>query len=317
MIFHKQIEAAYKSRVFVRYDDIGIVKYFSYEDFPELNAAPYTFKSLHGVELKGYFYSYSGYNANRLVIFEHGFGGGHRSYMKEIERLCSAGYLVFAYDHTGCMESGGESTRGFGGSLSDLDACIRALKADESVNTSDISVMGHSWGGYSTLNISAIHPEVKRIVVLSGVVSVERMIAQSFTGPLKGYRKHIAELEREANPEHFAYDGVKTLLNSNTRALLIYSDNDMLVKREFHYEPLLKALSGKDNIELYLESGKGHNPNYSAEAVSLLARLGAATRDAVKLKTDEERARFKDSFDWDKMTEQDSAVWDRIIEFLK
>ncbi len=317
MIFHKKIEEMYKAQVFTRYDDTGIVHYFSHTDFEGLNADPYSFKSSHGHTLSGMFYSYDGYDKSRLIIFEHGMGGGHLSYMKEIEMLCRAGYLVFSYDHTGCMKSGGENTGGFSQSLCDLDDCLKALKSDDTVNTSDISVVGHSWGGYSTLNISALHPDITKIVVLSGFVSVEIMVKSMFKGILSGYRKHIMALERNSNPTYIDLDAISALSNTNTSALLIYSDNDPLINKAAHYDVLCSALSGKENISFLLAENKGHNPNYTSDAVEYLAKLSNALKDAVKLTSAEDREKFKSSFDWHRMTEQDDKIWAKIFDFLK
>ncbi len=318
MIFHRYIEKQFQKRVFVRYDGSETVHYFSHRDFPGLIEEPYPIPSSRGHTLAGRFYRYEGADTSRLLVFEHGLGGGHRSYMKEIERLCRAGYRVFAYDHTGCMESGGESVFGFSQSLHDLDDCLRALKRDPGVNTDRIAVVGHSWGGYATLNIPALHPDVERIVVLSGFLSAERIIAQNLPGPLRGYRKHILALEAEANPAYFAYDATESLQKANTRGLLIYSDNDSMVQKRDHYDVLAQALGKKENLTLWLLPNKGHNPNYTAEALSRLADLASRSQKEKKtLKTKEGREAFKASFDWDKMTEQDESVWERILTFLQ
>lgn len=317
MIFHKKIENLYKNTLFSRCDDKGLLRYFSHRDFSGLNAEPYEFQSCRGHKLKGYFYSYEGFYAKRLIVFEHGFGGGHRSYMKEIEKLCRAGYRVFSYDHTGCMESGGVGAGGFAQSLCDLDDCIKSLKADTSVNTDDISVMGHSWGGFSTLNIAALHPDVKRVVVLSGFISVKVMIEQNFSGILQGYRKYIYAVETESNPEYVGFNGIDSLKNADTKALLIYSDNDAMISKQMHYDALFEGLKDKCNVKFVLEHGKGHNPNYTSEAVRYLGELGKKMKKAVNLKTSQERQAFKNSFDWDRMTEQDENVWNEILGFLK
>ncbi len=316
MLFHKKIEKAYKAQLFCRYDDSGLMRYFSHQDFDGLLAVPYPFTSSMGHTLQGWFYAYDQADDTRLVIFDHGLGGGHRAYMKEIEHLCRAGYRVFAYDHTGCMASGGVGANGFAQSLHDLDNCLKTLKADGKVPTEDISVIGHSWGGFSTMNIAARHPDVKRVVVMSGFTSVERMIAQNFGGPLKGYRKHIMALESAANPDYVGYDGVTTLQNAAAKALLIYSDNDPMVHKAVHYDPLYAALKDKPGMEFLLVAGKGHNPNYTADAVAYLGTMAAALPDALKLQTPEEREVFKNSYDWERMTAQDETVWARILSFL-
>ncbi len=319
MIFEKQIEKVFRSTLYRRCDDDGSTFYFSKEDFKGLEAQPYTFVSSMGNTLKGYFYSYENPNEDRLIVFDHGFGGGHRSYMKEIEMLCRRGYKVFSYDHTGCMESEGENTNGFAQSLRDLDDCLTALKKDENVNTLDISVIGHSWGGFSTMNIAALHPDITHIVVISGFLSVEEMVKQNFSGFLKGYRKCILGIEQKANPDYVGYNGVKTLSQTKAKVLLVYSSDDGLVKKEIHFDALKNGLAGKENIEFLLVDGKGHNPNYTREAVKLLGEYSAAKGKAVKknlLQTKEQKEEFKNSFNWDKITEQDEKVWEKIFEAL-
>ena len=316
MIFHKDIEEIYKAQLFVRCDDIGVAHYFSHNDFKGLNADRYEFLSAKGNRLVGYFYSYDGYDNSNLIVFDHGFGGGHRSYMKEIEKLCSFGYRVFAYDHTGCMESDGEDIGGLCQSLCDLNDAINVLKSDDKVDTDNITVMGHSWGGFSTLNVSALHDNIKKIVVLSGFISVRQMTEQNFRGFLRLYANDIIRLEGRSNPEFVSYDAIDTLYNSKVKALLIYSDNDQLVTKKYHFDPLFKALNHKENIKFILEYDKGHNPNYTYEAVKLLAEYTGAVHNAIKM-SPSDKERFRASFDWDKMTEQDEAVWQKIEEFLK
>ena len=319
MIFEKKIVDVFKKTMYQRRDDEGTAYYFSAKDFPGLFKIPHPFVSSLGHTLQGYIYSYSNAIPGRLVVFDHGFGAGHESYMKEIEMLCRHGYRVFAYDHTGCMESGGDGCRGMAQSLHDLDDCIKAIKADEALSGLDISVMGHSWGGFSTLNIAALHKDISHVVVLSGFVSVEKLVATNFSGLLKGYRSAIMNLERETNPDYADYDATKTLADYSGKALLIYSDNDHLVNKSVHFNALYAALHEKENIKLILEVGKGHNPNYTEKAVKLLGEyLGKLEelKKKGKLNTDEEKASFLSTFDFNAMTEQDERVWADVFECL-
>ena len=107
MLFDKQVERLYRSQLYTRQDNPNGIFYFSPADFPGLKAHPYAFRARAGHTLSGYFYHYDNPIPGRLVVFDHGMGNGHRAYMREIERLARAGYLVFSYDHTGCMEPGG------------------------------------------------------------------------------------------------------------------------------------------------------------------------------------------------------------------
>ena len=319
MIFEKQIVGAFKNKMYTRCDDQGLAYYFSAKDFKGLFKIPYPFKSSLGHTLQGYIYSYENSKPGRLIVFDHGFGGGHESYMKEIELLCRHGYRVLAYDHTGCMESGGEGCRGMAQSLHDLDDCIKAVKADPALSSLDISVIGHSWGGFSTLNISALHKDVSHVVVLSGFISVEKLVATNFSGLLKGYRKAVMALEGETNPDYVNYDATKTLSSYEGKALLIYSKNDKLVNKTVHFNALYASLKDKKNIKLILEMNKGHNPNYTEEAVALLGKYQADLEKlskAKKLESEEEKSAFRASYDWNAMTEQDERVWGDIFECL-
>ena len=319
MIFFRQIEKIYRSKLYSRCDDMGVAHYFSAEDFPGLRSQAFSYPAKAGHTQKGWFYGYDNTIPGRLVVFDHGMGGGHRSYMREIERIAKAGYLAFAYDHTGCMESGGECTNGFAQSLSDLDACLTALKKLDSIRGRKISVVGHSWGAFSTMNIAALHPDVAHVVAMSGFVSVRDMVNQNFSGILKGYRKELYALEQKANPDYVEYHAAKTLADTKAKVLLIYSADDPLVKKEVHYDALHKALSGRENVQFLLVNGKQHNPNYTEEAVRYLAQY---TKDlSARLKkllqgTAEERKAFRETYDWWRMTEQDETVWQVILETL-
>lgn len=317
MIFEKQIVGLYKGMMHTRCDDTETVFYFSPEDFSGLKNEPYPFKASAGHTLQGYVYYYDGYDTTRLIVFDHGFGGGHRAYMKEIEMLCRHGYRVFAYDHTGCMESGGETPNGLSQSLCDLNDCITTIKADERFKGLDISVMGHSWGAFSTLNITALHPEISHIVAMCGFVCVEDMISTFFPSIMKGYRKAILKIEKEANPVFFEYNAITSLSSSSVKALLIYSDDDQMCRRT-HYDKLNASLLGKDNIKLMLVTGKGHNPNYTEEAVKYLGEFGKARAKLARNKkaTAADKAKFVASYDWDKMTVQDEKVWKDIFDHL-
>ena len=318
MIFEKQIVNMYKGMMHTRCDDTETVFYFSSGDFVGLGKESIDFKSSLGHTLKGYLYQYESAKDGRLIVFDHGFGGGHRAYMREIDTLCKNGYRVFSYDHTGCMESGGETPNGLAQSLCDLNDCINMLKADERFKNDDISVIGHSWGAFSTMNIAALHPEISHVVAISGFHSVERMVGTFFGGILKGYRRAIMELEKCSNPIFVGYDSAESLRTSGVKALLIYSDDDKICL-PVHYESLKAALAGAENVKLMLVHGKGHNPNYTDDAVKYIAEFGKARAKLARNKkaTSEEKAEFVAFYDWWRMTEQDGQVWDAILQHLE
>jgi len=317
MIFEKQVVSMFKGMMYTRCDDVETVFYFTPQHFPGLKAEPHAFRASAGHTLQGWFYRYEDPIPGRLIVFDHGFGGGHLAYMKEIELLCRHGYQVFAYDHTGCMQSGGDSPNGLAQSLCDLNDCITMLKADSRFAELDISVVGHSWGAFSTMNIPALHPEISRIVALCGFVSVEEMVNTFFSGIMKGYRKAVLALERQSNPTFVRFSALETLKQADTKALLIYSEDDQMC-RKTHYDILKAGLAEKDTVEFLLVQNKGHNPNYTQEAVKLLADFSSARTKLLKNKkaTAQDKKAFVASFDWEAMTAQDEAVWNRIFAHL-
>ena len=319
MLFQKQIEKMYRSNLFLRNDNAHGIFYFGPEDFPGLQAHPYEFTAKAGHTLKGYFYHYADPVPGRLIVFDHGMGNGHRAYMREIERLCAEGFLVFSYDHTGCMESGGESTNGFGQSLSDLDDCITAMKQINTVKRRRIGVMGHSWGGFSTLNIAALHPEITHVISMSGFVSIPIMLEQTFSGPLKMFREAILELERKANPDYVDRDARWSIWFSDANFLLIYSADDPVVRKNPHYDKLFNCFARRYNVKLLLVEGKGHSPNYTREAVRYKDAFFKDFQKAVKkkkLETKQQQKEFMSRYDWKAMTEQDEYVWKQIVATL-
>ena len=288
MIFEKQILKRYRAAAFRRYDDTGTARYFGPEDFPGLIAEPVSFPNRAGDLLAGWFYSCFAPKEGRLVVFDHGIGGGHRSYMKEIALLAEAGYRVFAYDHTGCMASGGECTRGMSGSLADLDDALSYLRETHGIPDESISVIGHSWGGFAALNISRYHPFLSHVVAISGFLSVPRLLASSLGGfPLPApYREAICALERDVNPGYADSDAISSLAGSGAKVLLIYSDND---PEKAPLRSSVRSLFPKE--QFHLPSGKGQASQSSLHPrggrASVRVRAGAFPE--IKAQTAEDR----------------------------
>lgn len=329
MIFEKKVMTLYRGVAHNRCDDTGTAYYFSQADFKGLQKEPIAFASSLGHTLQGFLYFYEDVSvfpdrltdklpsADRLLVFDHGFGGGHGAYMREIEYLCRHGFRVFAYDHTGCMASGGATPNGMAQSLRDLNDCLLFLKSDSRFACCRISVMGHSWGGFSTLNICALHPDITHIVAMSGFVSVEKLAESLFGGILRPWKKAIMELETKSNPDYIGFHAVKSLQRTDAKVLLVYSDNDQLCCRRPHYDLLKAGLADKPNVRFLLEKGKSHNPNYTHDAVKKLADFSAKRTKFIKTNpTDAQKKEFVQSFDWYGMTEQDNAVWAQIFNTL-
>ena len=307
----------YKQTLFKRFDDeLGF--YFNVNDFMGLCEEPYEFKSFKGVTLRGNFYHYDSYRENHIVVFDHGMGAGYTAYFREIELLARYGYLVYSYDHTGCMKSDGECAEGFLTSLADLDSCLTALKRD--YPNHKISVIGHSWGGFSTSNIATYHPDVAHVISFAPFNSLSSILHQTFHGLLGFMYKHAYKLECQYNGEYAESSAVEALKNYQGHALIIHSKDDNVLNVKYHFNKIKKALESNNNIEFLLVDKKLHNPNYTTDAVALLSEFARERRKVAKkykTLTEEEHNLFINSFDWWAITEQDLDIWERVFDILE
>ncbi len=308
-------------RLFIhRYDDNGYIRYFTAADFPGLAAAPVSFVS-GGNTLQGYFYSRPGEQKEDLVIFCHGIGGGHRSYVAEIDRICREGYPVFAYDNTGCFDSEGKSILCMSQSLADLDAAVRFLK-DEGIfrKYARVFVIGHSWGGFAAGNVPLFHPDISKIAVISGFLSVEGLLASAVQGAKipgkQGLMKKLLAFEQAAAPEYcgaYLPDAVKL---GTAKYLFAQSTDDAMVPFDRN-TAVLQNLFPEQTYLVYTD--RGHNPNYTADAVAYMrerfGRFNQLNRKG-RLPTLKKKQAFFADTDWHRMTAQDEDFWTRVFEFL-
>ena len=320
MIFERKILDIYKKKLLRRLDDDGSVFYFGKEDFEGLEADNCSFLGEKGQRLYGHFYYRGKRRSDRLIMLDHGMGCGHVGYMREIDEITRRGYTVFTYDHTGTRRSEGNHIGGFSQSLSDLDHAIKYVRSQNEYKYAQISVIGHSWGGFSTLNIAALHPEISHVVALSPYISPKAIQEQVTRGFLKFYREAIYKLEADASPSYVHFDGRESLGRASTKALIIHSRDDSTCLFDNHFVKLKEALGDAKHVEFLALDGKKHHPHYTTNAVNMRSKYNSALKKKRKKKELVERRElesFAASYDWWKMTEQDEDVWQRIFEFLE
>lgn len=291
--------------------------YFRLSHCPGLNAEPYSFKS-NEATLNGYFYHYDKYNKDVIVIFCHGIGGGHSSYLKEINELAKMGYNVLAYDNTGCVNSEGDSILGLSNSLKDLDYAIQSLRNNEEYQNKKIYVIGHSWGGFAASNIPN-YQNVDKIIAISPFISLSSEYHHLFKGPLGLIVSRLIKYEKESVGKWANSTAIEALNKENIKGLIIHSKDDKTVP----YKKNSGVLQGKiknPNIKYYIVEGKGHHPHYTKEAADYFDKVFSNYDKGLRDKTLSSQESlfnyFKDK-DFDKMTIQDPVVWKVIEDFLK
>jgi len=313
------VEKLYKKAITHRYDDDHIIHYFSYKDFPGLEAEPIAFQTEQGLTIKGNFYHYAQYDKKKLVVFCHGLGGGHRSYMREIERIAREGFRVLACDNIGCFESEGDGIRGLTESLHDLDVCLKYLKSLDETKALDLHVIGHSWGGYAASNILNYHPDLKSVCAISGFCSVKSYLDVFLGGKMKGLQKAIYKIEKSQNPDYVDSTSVTAMEQAKCPVLLVHSTDDTMVKFAGTTGYLQETIHN-GNVRYLIVEHKAHNPNLTKPAVDMLNKDLGAYRQLVakkKLKTMEAKKAYVDKLDFWAMTEQDEAVWAEIFKLWK
>lgn len=309
----------YKKFIVKRYDDDHIIKYFTHKDFEGLSATEVSFKTPEGLLCRGNIYAYDGARKDSLVVFCHGIGGGHLSYMREIDVLCKAGYEVLSYDCIGCFSSEGSSIRGMTESINDLVSCLSFIQNDPDLKSRKLSLVGHSWGGFAVGAVLGMDYNVYSACILSTFESLDTVFDYFGDGKLKIFKKGILKFERKVNDKYVDISLSKTLQNTKAKVLFIQSSDD----RMLNIEAGLRAIKAKvtnPNVSFVEVSGKGHNPNYTTDAVTYMNSSFGQYYAKIKkkeLKTFEQKKAFIDTLDFWRMTEQDNVIWSQILEGLK
>ena len=301
-----------------RYDELPYLSYFRYTDFDNMHADAYVFKSGDNT-LRGNVYYYDGYQKDVIVIFCHGIGGGHSSYMSEINYLCKSGFKVLAYDNTGCVSSDGKDILALASSLRDLDNAIISLKESLEYKNKKIYVMGHSWGGFAASNIYNFQ-KVNKIVAVSPFISIKQIYKDFFTDFKRLFVPRIVQLEGQAVGKKYAKSKAYDALNKEyAKGLIIHSEDDNLV----FYKSTTKVLKEKvnnPNVKLLVLKDKDHHPLFTLDAVNYYNQVFGTFNKLVlehKLETLEAKKEYFKSVDFLRIVKQDDEVWKQIIDFLK
>lgn len=157
--------------------------YDHYEaDYPRVEVS---FKSGDNT-LRGFIYGAE--NDKALLVFAHGIGDVHESYMNELLWFVDKGWRVFTYDATGSGYSEGDGTRGLPQSALDLNEALNFAESDERLADLPIYLMGHSWGGYAVTAVLNFDHDIKGVASVAGYAEPVQMIYEFSKGVVGNIR---------------------------------------------------------------------------------------------------------------------------------
>lgn len=285
------------------------IKYFDETHFKGLIKDDFEFINSNGFKLKGGIYHYQNYDANTLIIFCHGMGGGHQAYTKEIEYIARSGYQVLAIDYQGTILSEGDKLGGFCQPLKDLDECLNQIEN----NYSKLYVVGHSWGGWISQGLTYLHPKISKVVMIAGINSLQYCFKQYIKPTLFYIRKPFLNIEKQLYPTLYNICATDSLNRKDLKGLVIHSIDDQMVWYKYNAK-IIKEKNRNPNIEFIIVENKNHNPQYTIDAVNYLKSY---LHKLNHVKTKEEINELLKTADFDKMSTLDPSIMDKVINFLK
>ena len=169
------------------------------------------------------------------------------------------------------------------------------------------------------MNVAQFHPEVTHIVSLAGFISARSLIEQYLPKFVMKYSDEVMDRERQHNPKYADLDARESLLKTKAKFLHIQSTDDTKVKFELGYEPLYNALKDRENTEFISVNNRNHDPQRTDAAEKASQQMVKSEEELLKkkkLSTKAEQESFKNSQNWNAIYEQDSVMWNKILEFL-
>lgn len=315
-----------KSNFDQRYDDKHTLKYFTVDDFENLKNEPLEFVSNEGQTLRGFLYSSTLVDEFKgLMIIAHGLGAGHLQYTTEINYFAQEGYLVFAFDDTGCNLSDGEKIKGVTQGLIDLDYALKYIDQNEKLKEMDKFIFGHSMGGYAACNITSLNKtKIKGIVALAPFKDEPSMLYEQFRAMTNLKYKLVYKLLVKKFRERFGsitdINTIDSLKKSDVPILIVAGDQDPIIDFYSNFLIFQDELKDRPNCHFLSVEERFHRPNLSKEA----AKYDDDTNHELqsihaeyKGETPQERIdQFYQSLDYNLLVQMDMNVMKQISDFF-
>ena len=298
------------------------LKYLKAKNFDNLNALPIDFKSDKGQVLRGFLYSSAKVdNYKALIVFSHGMGAGHLAYTTEINYLAQKGYLVLAYDNTGTCTSEGDKLYGFAQGVIDLKHALKFVKTQDDLKELPLLLCGHSWGGYSVCNVSAIaeNTEIKGIVAFSPFNSMNKLIRDNAKLQTKVNLSVFSPFFDIINLIRFGKTGVlrscDSIDSNEIPTLVLHGGNDLQVTLKNSPVGRKHEIKNNPNARTILCDSKFHNvylakdaEQYLNDTFAKIATLGENSPEAYEI---------YQNIDYSLITKEDLTIMDTVNDFFE
>ena len=289
-----------------RYDGSPAFPYWRADDF-DITEERFSFYSAER-RLSGSKYFKKGIDPKAIVVFFHGLGDGRASYIKEICLLAKEGYLVYAYDNTGSMESQGDKIRSLDHAASDQKAFFAYLDKEISVKGLKRYAIGHSWGGWAAMMSAKKEYGIEKIVSLSGYISFPELLRCRFPKFIGFFKPAFWLASRLADPKNGGKNAINVIRrNKSVKLLYIQGSEDGIVPLRAGFSPLRKAFLGNPSIEFIYAEGSKHSPFRTVGSEAYVSNF--LENDSMK--------KMNMEMDLEKATEENPLVWKAIFDFFE
>lgn len=241
-------------------------EYLKYEmsSFKNIKRTEAPFKSNNGQILAGYIYnSTNNVKPKAIIVVAHGIGGGHNTYIPEIDYIVQHGYTVFAYDCTGTDDSEGKSIIGLPQGIIDLDNALNFVENNNDLKELPIMLYGHSWGGYSVCSELNYNHKIKGVVERSGFNESQNIITEQgsrmYGSVIKLLSPYIRLYEKIKFGDVSKLNSLDGLKKTDANVMLMHSSDDTTVSYKNNFQLYEDELREKSNLKFVPLTGLGHD----------------------------------------------------------
>lgn len=315
----------YNENFHVRYDTMNIKQLPDFSEYPHLDRARVDFKSDKGQNLVGYFYSKKNVTDYKAaVVFNHGFGGGgHRSYLPQIEYLAKNDYLVLGFDKTGNDESEGKYVKGMPQGVIDLKYALDFVRTHQISKDLPIMLYGHSWGGYSVCSVLEDEDDITAVAEFAGFNTSMDIImeqgAQLMGGDISFMKPFLWFCDFFNFGFDAGYSSLEGLKKTNSKVILFHSDDDKMVSAENSFDLYEEKLDGKENLTFVRVGGRGHDLFLSEAAIRYSWEKNVEFKKLYEDNggniTDEQYDNYMEGYNKKLAQKLDNEIMDTVIEF--